>query len=129
MSASLYDFRDLDVMMAIREAGGMTSKQLAEALGIPSAGIGTRASWMRRFGMLDFDAASGVWTLSGGGLRVVDAKRKAAAIRVVEDVPNESLVDVMSHVTARYRLGDPLIATMLRREFAFGTSPRSSVWG
>lgn len=129
MSASLYDFRDLDLMLALHASGGMTSRQLAEALGIPTAGVGTRASWMRRFGMLDFDERSGVWTLSGGGLRVVEAKRKAAAIRVVEDVPNESLVDVMSHVTARYRLGDPMIATMLRREFAFGTSPRSSVWG
>jgi hypothetical protein len=34
----------------------------------------------------------------------------------------------MAHVTTRYRLGDPLMATMLRREFAYGTSPRSTVW-
>lgn len=129
MSASIYDFRDLDLMMTLHASGGMTSRQLAEAMGIPNAGIGTRASWMRRFGMLDFDEHSGVWTLSGGGLRVVEAKRRAAALRQVEDVPNEALVDVMSHVTARYRLGDAMLAAMLRREFAFGTSPRSTVWG
>jgi hypothetical protein len=37
-------------------------------------------------------------------------------------------VDIMSHVTARYRLGEPMMAQLLRREFAYGTSPRSSVW-
>lgn len=128
MTASMFDFRDLDIMLALSD-GGLTSAQLAESLGISKAGAaGSRASWMRKYGMLDLDERNGVWTLSSGGLRVVSAKRKAAALDQVERVPDEAMVDVMSHVTARYRLGDPMMAHMLRREFLFGTSPRSRVW-
>lgn len=131
MSASLYEFRDLDLMMTLHAEGngGMTSGQLADALGLDNAqGIAVRATWMRRFGMFDYDDRSGLWTLSGGGRRVVEAKRQAALLQKVEDVPDESMVDVMSHVTARYRLGDPMIAQMLRREFLFGTSPQSKAF-
>lgn len=131
-SASLYDFRDLDLMMTLHAEGngGMTSAQLAEAFGLQGGAqnVAVRASWMRRYGMFDYDEKTGLWTLSGSGLRVVQAKRRAAALRQIEDVPEESLVDVMSHVTARYRLGDPMTAHMLRREFLFGTSRRSKVW-
>lgn len=132
MSASLFEFRDLDLMMTLHAEGdgGLTSAQLADLLGIKdgASGVASRASWMRRFGMFDYDERSNCWSLSGGGLRVVNAKRRAAALREVEDVPDESIVDVMSHVTARYRLGDAMTAHMLRREFLFGTSPRSRVW-
>lgn len=131
MSASLYEFRDLDLMMTLHAEGdgGMTSAQLSEVLGIGNAqAVSSRAGWMRRFGMFDYDERSGLWTLSGAGRRVVEAKRRAVLLREVEKVPEENLIDVMSHVTARYRLGDPMVATMLRREFAFGTSPRSRVW-
>jgi len=34
------------------------------------------------------------------------------------------MVEVMAHVAKRYRFGDPIIATMLRREFAYGTRRR-----
>lgn len=129
MSASLYEFRDLDLMMVLHAEGEMTSAQLADVLGIKDAhAIGSRGAWMRRFGMFEYDQRTGCWSLSTGGQRVVTAKRKAAALRTVEDVPDESMVDIMSHVTARYRLGDPMMASLLRREFAYGTSPRSSVW-
>lgn len=133
MSVSLYEFRDFDLMMTLHTEGdsGLTSVQLAEALGLGAAGaqgVAVRATWMRRFGMFDFDGKHGLWTLSAAGTRVVEAKRRAAALREIEKVPDESMVDVMSHVTARYRLGDPMIAQMLRREFLFGTSPRSRVW-
>lgn len=130
MSASLYEFRDLDLMLTVHNEGGLTSAQLADVLGITDGahGVGSRAAWMRRFGMFDYDERTGMWTLSAGGKRVVEAKRRAAALQAVEDVPDESIVDIMSHVTARYRLGDPMTAHLLRREFAFGTSPRSRVW-
>lgn len=132
MSASLYDFRDLDLMMTLHAEGngGMTSAQLADVLGLPGGAqaVAVRATWMRRFGMFEYDERLSLWTLSDGGRRVVEAKRRAAALREVEAVPDESMVDIMSHVTARYRLGDPMIAQMLRREFLFGTAARSSVW-
>lgn len=133
MSASvgLMEFRDLDLMLAVEADGGLTSAGLSEAIGLGAEGTqgaAVRAAWMRRFGMFDWDEKTRLWTLTPSGQRVVKAKRQAAALSAVEKVPDESMVDVMSHVTARYRLGDPAMAHLLRREFLFGTSPRSRAY-
>jgi hypothetical protein len=130
---TLYDIRDLDLMLKLEEvggAGGATTAELAEALGLDDdrQAVAIRSAWMRRFGMFDFDDERRLWTLAPGGERVVSAKLRAAQAKTIDAVPDEQLVDVMAHVTSRYRLGDPVMATMLRREFAFGTNPRSSVY-
>jgi hypothetical protein len=131
---SLYDVRDLDLMLRLDEtggAGGATAQELAEAFGFKREEvlkITTRLTWMRRFGIFDYDAKTHMWTLSESGQRVVKAKLKAASAKAIDTVPDDSLIETMAHVTTRYRLGDPVLATMLRREFAFGTSPRSVIW-
>ena len=131
---SLYDLRDLDLMMRLDEEGGAegaTTQELAEAFGLTDEerqSLAVRCSWMRRFGMFQLDEATRMWTLSPSGERVVAAKVKAAAAKAIDTVPDASLVDVMAHVTTRFRMGDPVMAIMLRREFQFGTSPRSTIW-
>jgi hypothetical protein len=130
---TLYDFRDLDLMLKLDEtagASGATTQELAESLGMEDdrQAVGMRAAWMRRYGMFDFDEERRLWTLSSGGERVVAAKLRAAQAKTIDTVPDESLIDVMAHVTSRYRLGDPIMATMIRREFAFGTNPRSAAY-
>jgi hypothetical protein len=130
---TLYDFRDLDLMLKLEEASGAegaTTQELADALGMDddSHAVGTRSAWMRRYGFFDFDEEKRLWTLSAGGKRIAQAKLRAAAANKIDAVPDEALVGVMAHVTSRYRLGDPMMATMLRREFAFGTSPHSAAW-
>jgi len=136
MHFSLYDFRDLDLMLKLAdegdEEGWVETRALASALGVEEGekvnGVGIRLSWMRRYGMLEFDDKQKLWRLSPSGERVVRARTRAAATKQIDTVPDEALVDVMAHVTSRYRLGDPVMATMLRREFQFGTSPHSRVW-
>jgi hypothetical protein len=49
---------------------------------------------------------------------------KASTHKVIERIPDESLVEVMAHVTSRFRLGDPVNAQLLRREFMFETQKR-----
>jgi hypothetical protein len=125
-SLTLYDFRDIDLMMKLAEEGasGATAPEVAEALGFNSDGtqsVGVRFAWMRKYGMLAFDPVKHIWTVSEGGERVIRAHERAAGIKKIEKVPDEQLVDVVSHVTSRWRLGDPMIADMLRREFMFGT--------
>jgi len=126
--ASLYDFRDLELMLKLADTanadGLATSAELADSMGFAEGdarAIAIRCSWMRRFGMLDFHAEHKAWRLTRGGERVVEAKLRAAAARTLDAVPDEQLVEVMAHVTTRYRLGDPMLATMLRREFLYGT--------
>lgn len=127
-SASLYDFRDLDLMLAIAESEkGVESVELALTMGLGEEGsraAAMRLAWMRRYGMVQFDEKERLWSLSRGGERVTNARLRAAAARTIDSIPEESLVDVMAHVTTRYRLGDPLMAQLLRREFLFGTQRR-----
>jgi hypothetical protein len=126
MSLSVYDVRDLDLMHKLAESPA-TAVSLAEEMGLGDDGtrhIGTRFAWMRRFGMLVLDEKSREWRLSDGGGRVVKAQSKAVQKNRIERIPDEEIIEVMAHVTSRFRLGDPMTAAMLRREFQYGTSPR-----
>ena len=126
--ATLYDFRDLDLMLKLAAEGGSAQTwEIAEALGFSEEdrqGVAVRLSWMRQYGMLEFDSERRLWSLSRGGERVTESRAKAAAMRQLEAVPDESMVDVMAAVTARYRHGEPMVADLLRREFLFGTKRR-----
>lgn len=127
---TLFDFRDVDLMHKVAAEGGaqgVTSKELAEALGMSDdvQAVGQRSAWMRKFGFFEFDEDRKLWSLSEGGERIVEADVKASTIDRLEALPDEALVDVMAHVTSRYRHGEMMTATLLRREFAYGTAPQS----
>lgn len=129
MPASLYDFRDLDLMLKLDAEGDkdgwVETEAMARSLGFDGArDVSTRLVWMRRYGMLQFDPQKRLWRLSQGGQRVVRARLRAAQQKALEAVPDEAMVEVMANVTSRYRLGDPMVAQLLRREFLFGTKPR-----
>lgn len=128
--ATLLDFRDLDLLLKIEaEAdndGWVATEHAARALGFgdEQQPLGIRFSWMRRYGMLEFDEKRHMWRLTDGARRVTEARMRAAAATTIETLPDELMVEVMSKVTQRYMRGDPMVATMLRREFRFGTQPR-----
>lgn len=128
--ASLYDFRDLDLMLKLdadaNDEGWIETEYLAGALGLDDGNrnVAMRLAWMRRYGMIERDEAKGLWRLSQGGRRVVEAKLRAAAKRDLETLPDEAMIEVMANVTHRYRFADAMTATMLRREFLFGTQRR-----
>ena len=123
--ATLYDFRDLDLMLKLEAEGGEAETwELTEALGLGEDGrmpVARRLAWMKHYGMLRFDGERRLWRLSKGGERVVHARVKAAASRAIEELPDEAMVEVMASVTTRYRHGEPMVADLLRREFLFGT--------
>ena len=135
-SFSLYDFRDQDLLLKLADEeddeGWVETRALANSLGVDEAeklnGIGVRLAWMRRIGLLEFDEKRRLWKLSASGDRIRRAKLKAATVNQIEAVPAEALVDVMAHVTARYRHSDPVTAAVLRRESRFGTAPNSRAW-
>ena len=125
--ASLYDFRDRDIMFRLDEAtmnGGVPSTELADLLGFEEGDtrpVSIRLAWMRRYGMVVFDEQQRLWSLSPGGQRVVAAHLRAPQLRVVEKMPDESMVEIMALVTSRYQRGEAMLAHMLRREFLYGT--------
>jgi hypothetical protein len=123
MPFSMREFRDLDLMLKLKEAGPIPAKELAHELGADEFGshLGRRLGWMRRYGMLDLDQKTRNWSLTEGGARVIYARKRARLMDELEALPAEELIEVMAAITARYRLGDPMTAVMLRREFIFGT--------
>jgi DNA-binding IclR family transcriptional regulator len=129
--ATLYDFRDVDVLLKLDAEGDsdgwVETEHLARALGLgdrANPNVGVRLAWMRRFGMLERDEKSGLWRLTSGAHRVIEAKLRAASKRELETLPDEAMVEVMANVAHRYRFTDSMTATLLRREFLFGTAPR-----
>jgi len=120
---SMREFRDLDLMLKLKEAGPIPSKELAAECGADEFGshLGRRLGWMHRYGMVERDPKTKLWSLTEAGGRVVWAKKRAALMDELEALPAEELIEVMAAITARYRLGDPMTAVMLRREFIFGT--------
>jgi hypothetical protein len=79
---------------------------------------------MRRYGMVAFDEKERLWSLSSPGERVTRAHIRAPALRSLEALPDETMVEVMAQVTSRYQRGEPMLANMLRREFLYGTKRR-----
>jgi hypothetical protein len=129
--ATLYDFRDLDIMYKIDEAAngaGVDAGELAELLGFEAEegkrNIGIRLAWMRRYGMVAFDKQTRHWDLSTSGRRVVSAQLRAPELKVVKEMPDEKMIEVMALVTSRYHRGETMIGNMLRREFLYGTKRR-----
>jgi hypothetical protein len=128
--ATLYDFRDLDLMLKIEDEGDndgwVEAAALAASLGFGEdvRPVAQRLSWMRRYGMLERHKDAGDWRLTDGGLRVIEARLRAAQSRSIEKLPDEAMIDVMANITSRYHHGSPMMAHLLRREFLFGTKPR-----
>jgi hypothetical protein len=125
--ATLYDFRDSDIMWHLAEVNGqgIDTHELAELLGFDAEEggrpVGIRLAWMRRYGMVVFDDRERTWSLSRGGKRVVDASSLAPTLAKIDELPDEAMVEAMAHVTSRFRRGDSMLGHMLRREFMFGT--------
>src|SRR5262245_30533923 len=127
--ANLFAFRDLDLLLKLREEadsdGGIETAVMAQAMGLETAAeITSRLSWMKRYGMLAFDGNARIWRLTPGATRVVTARLRAAHGHALDELPEEQMVDVMAHITGRWQKADPMVATMLRREFIYGTGRR-----
>jgi|SRR5262252_2523791 len=120
--ATLYDFRDLDLLLKLGKDKEWSTEDFAEALGQPENlhGVGSRLAWMRRYGMLT-RSERGLWYPTHAAERVTEARLIAAQAKTMDALPDELMIEVMSRVTQRYMHGSPMIASMLRREFMFGT--------
>jgi hypothetical protein len=127
LHATLYDFRDLDLMLKIEaEAnpeGWIEAADLADGLGFGEQArpVSMRLNWMRRYGMVEYDERNKLWRVSDGGRRVTEARLRASAAKTIEALPDEAMIEVMANVTSRYWKGDALTAHLLRREFLYGT--------
>jgi hypothetical protein len=128
--ATQYDFRDTDIMFKIAENNGhgISTLDIADLLGFDKEEggrpVGIRLAWMKKFGMVAFDDDNRLWSLSQSGRRVTAAHLRAPALRVVESLPDETMVETMGLVLSRFQKGDSMLGHMLRREFVYATQKR-----
>jgi hypothetical protein len=123
-SLSLYDFRDMDLMMKLAGEGAATAGEMSDALGFKDEGthsVATRFAWMKKYGMVIYSEQLRQWSLSDGGERVVQSHVKSASIPAIEKIPDEQMVDVMAHITTRQH-HNQMLGHMLRREFLYNLS-------
>jgi hypothetical protein len=128
VSASLFDFRDLDVLLKLEaeadDQGWIETAILAETMGVDgNRAVGSRLGWMRRYGMVKYDENKRMWRLTPGAHRVIAARLDAAAAKGLKVMKDEEMIGVMSSVTTHYQHASPMVAAMLRREFLYGTQP------
>jgi len=129
--ATQYDIRDLDIMFKIAEnnGSGATAVDLADVLGFrPEEGaknIGIRLAWMQRYGMVVFDDRDRTWGLSKSGRRITGAHLRAPELRVIEEMPDEKMVETMGLVLSRFQRGDSTLGHMLKREFNYTTHQKN----
>jgi len=129
---SLYDFRDLDLLQLaaenLNDDLGFTTADIATALGFGEElrAVGSRLGWMRRYNAFGRREADDLWTFTRAGERILEANLTETP--ALAEVPDAALIKVMADVTSRYRHGDPLTATLLRREFFYGTRAGSAAY-
>lgn len=126
--ATIYDFRDIDLMLRLAEEPDIPATELAQAVGLDDEGgtqaLGRRLGWMKRYGFVAYDEKQHRWSLSKAGERITESQLRAAQVKALDSIDDEAMVNVMAHVTSRYRHGDAVVAQLLRREFVFGTQKR-----
>ena len=118
------EYRDTDLLAKLVAEGPMSSLELAESLAMDDIpghrSVGSRFARMRSFGMVSFDEKTRIWMITDNAERVLEAQRKSATQRKIAAIPDDALVEVVSDAMTRRRLGDPVLAEMLRRETQFG---------
>jgi hypothetical protein len=127
MGLRVIDYRDTDLLRKLVDEGGhATTIELAEALAMDDLdghrSVGIRFSWMQRFGMVKLDEKTRVWMITDAAERILEAQSRAAVQRTIKAIPEEAIVEVVADAMTRRRLGDPVLADMLRREAQFGMS-------
>ena len=125
MGLSIYEWRDTDLLRKlIQEGGYATTLELAEALAMDDVSghrsVGSRFARMRSFGIVSFDDKTRVWSITDASERIMEAQARAAVQRKIAAIPDEAMVEVMADAMTRRRLGDPVLADMLRREAQYG---------
>jgi hypothetical protein len=137
---SVYDFNDTEILTVLDTAGGgggLPAVDLSKELGarddVKGHGMGVRLGFMRKWGMVNQDPKDKVWMVTPGGARVLESRRLATAKKMIQDLPEEEMVEVMAFVCSLIRKQrterERMLGKMLMREFRFGTDLHSRIWG
>lgn len=118
-SLSLYDFSDREVLLALRDLsdkaeankGWVSAESFAIAVGLtsdyPAQKVGSRFSWMRRYGVLEYSPNEititdengtvrnvGGWRLTASGHKFASGDLRSPQKRAIESLQNEQALSL-----------------------------------
>lgn len=144
ISLRLSDFSDRELLRIIYdlsdEYGWVESVHLAEHL-FPTqvrAGredknqalrcVGQRLSWMKRYGVVQRNEKDrkGTWGLTGQGKLLLTGAIPAHERKVIENLKENQLLDLTETLSMRYFYAGDVAATMMRRQWQFGSIRRKA---
>ena len=124
-SLRLADFLDEEVLAIVQDLanyeGYVSSQEFAEAVGLETRNVGTRFSWLRKYGVLERNERVGDpfyrhWRLTRIGQGVIEARFGKAQQNALANLDESQLPLAMQVIAARYEgSGNEVVMHLLRR--------------
>lgn len=125
-SLKLADFLDEEFLALLDDLGDhegwVSSHTIAEAIPIEVRNVGSRLSWMRRYGVVERDTRPGSptrneWRLTQVGVQLVNARFTKSQQTTISSVKDEQLWGLARELSVRYERVDSAAANLIRRRF------------
>lgn len=132
-SLRLADFSDEEVLALLVDLadneGWVSSETYAESVQLPIQNVGSRLSWLRRWGVVERDARPGVptrgfWRLTEMGEAVVQARFSKSQQNAFSSLSDPQLLRAMESLAGQYEAASFSVANLVRRRFLYSTYRR-----
>jgi hypothetical protein len=133
-SLRLADFLDEELLALVNDLAGqdgwVSTHEFAAAVGLPANSVGSRFSWMRKYGVLERNLRLGdpyfrCWRLTEMGESVMKARFGRNQSNAFEALDETQLPLAMQAIAARYELtGNTVVMALLRRRFQASVTRR-----
>ena len=133
-SLKLVDFLDEEFLALVVDnadyEGWASSQTIAESIQISTKNVGSRLSWMRRYGAVERDTrpgsrTQGFWRLTQRGEALVHARFSKGQQTAISSVRDEQLLTLMAELSDRYEAVDGVTANLVRRRFSAAAQRRN----
>jgi len=132
-SLRLVDFLDEEFLALVVDnadhEGWASSQMIAESIGISTRNVGSRLSWMRRYGVVERDTSpgsttQGFWRLTERGEALVKARFSKGQQTALSSLRDEQLWELATQLSERYETVDDVTANLVRRRFSASAQRR-----
>lgn len=128
-SLTLWDYSDRELLMIVRELehhGWASTEDVATTLGIvgdrPRSNVGTRLSWLKRFGVVDkHPREKKLWRVNDDGEMFLDGKLAPGFERFIDGAAPGQMLLQIRRVARHWRDAEASTMDMVRREWHRGT--------
>lgn len=129
---ALEEFSDrelLNVVLDYADDNGFVSvDQIVAATGIDhrhaNQCVGSRFSHLRRIGVMERDDTTRQWRLTHTGRKLAHGTLGSEEAELFKHLGVEQMMEATYALAGRYQRTSPVAATMMRRAWVYGTSPR-----